>query len=79
MPQETTGFTPFELLYEWEERGPLDILKESWEPSSESDMSVVSHVLQMREDGRGCAGQLSEGSDSTKGMVCMTGQQDSVN
>ena len=62
MPQGTTGFSLFELLYRW---GPLEILKESWEPSNGSDMSVVSHVLQMRESlrkySRGCAGQLSEG------------------
>ena len=45
VPQETTGFSPFELLYGREVLGPLDVLKESWEPSSGSDMSVVSHVL----------------------------------
>ena len=49
VPHKTTGFSPFELLYGREVRGPLDVLKESWEPSSGSDMSVVSHVLQMRE------------------------------
>ena len=30
-------------------RGPLDILRESWEASRRSSESVVSHVLMMRE------------------------------
>ena len=30
-------------------RGPLDILRESWEASRRSNESVVSHVLMMRE------------------------------
>jgi transposase InsO family protein len=29
VPQASTGFSPFELLYGWQVRGPLDILKES--------------------------------------------------
>ena len=28
VPQETTGFSPFDLLYERRVRGPLDVLKE---------------------------------------------------
>ena len=31
VPQASTGFSPFELLYGRNVRGPLDILKESWE------------------------------------------------
>ena len=39
----------FELLYGREVRGPLDVIKEEWEPSPKSSESVVSHMLLMRE------------------------------
>ena len=49
VPNESTGFSPFELLFGRHVRGPLDILKESWEAESKSSESVVSYVLKMRE------------------------------
>ena len=49
VPQTTTGFSPFEILYGREVRGPLDILKEEWEASERSNESVVSHILRIRE------------------------------
>ena len=49
VPQASTGFSPFELIYGRPVRGPLDILKESWETSNRSDESIVSYVLTMRE------------------------------
>ncbi|XP_026050763.1 uncharacterized protein LOC113037671 [Carassius auratus] len=50
VPQASTGFSPFELLYGRDVRGPLALLQEMWEGSPEKEpTSVVSYVLQMRE------------------------------
>ena len=49
VPQASTGFSPFELLYGWQVRGPLDILKESWQEDRKSNESVVSYVLGVQE------------------------------
>ena len=49
VPQSSTGFSLFELLYGREVRGPLDVLREEWEVSMKSDQSVLSHVMLVRE------------------------------
>ena len=50
-PQEATGFSPFELLYERTVRGPVQILKELW--TKETDVPEVKTnyrcVLELRE------------------------------
>lgn len=46
--QTSTGFFPFELLYGRQVRGPLDVLRETWESSSKSNESVVLYVVNMR-------------------------------
>ncbi|KAL5013072.1 hypothetical protein ScPMuIL_011623 [Solemya velum] len=49
VPNETTGFSPFELLYGRHIRGPLEILKEEWEEPSDGKTSVVSFILETRD------------------------------
>jgi transposase InsO family protein len=49
VPQASTGFSPFELLYGHHVRGPLDVLSETWQSSTRSEESVVSHVLSIRD------------------------------
>ena len=48
---ETTGFSPFEMLYGRHVRGPLSIVKEEWEDLSPEDVkqSAISYVLDARE------------------------------
>ncbi|KAJ8353111.1 hypothetical protein SKAU_G00206780 [Synaphobranchus kaupii] len=51
VPQASTGFSPFELLYSWPVQGPLDLLKGRWEGADgvSTGQGVVQYVLQMRD------------------------------
>lgn len=51
VPQASTGFSPFELLYGHDVRGPLSLLRESWEGDQGrgDSVNVVSYVVQMRD------------------------------
>ena len=43
VPQESTGYSPFELLY------GLDVLKQSWELDQHRSQNIVSYILLQRE------------------------------
>ena len=51
VPQASTGFSPFELLYGHEVRGPLALLRDTWggDQGREGTINVISYVVQMRE------------------------------
>ena len=49
VPQESTGFSPFELLYGRQVREPFDVVRETWEADQKSSEDVISYALRMRE------------------------------
>lgn len=49
VPQAFSRFSPFELLYGRQVRGPLDLLREYWEGPKTSKDNIVAYVVRMRE------------------------------
>ena len=48
VPQASTGFSPFELLFSRKPRGVLDLVKESWETGPSTSKNEVQHILDLR-------------------------------
>ena len=69
-PQESTGFSPFELLYGRDIHGPLDVIKEEWETNPKSNENVIFHIMLMQERLEGMAtlaqGNLQKAQESQK-------------
>ena len=52
VPQASTGFSPFELLYGRQPRGLLDLAKEAWERQPCPQRSVVEHIERLQARAR---------------------------
>uniref|UniRef100_A0A9J8CHH6 Gypsy retrotransposon integrase-like protein 1 n=1 Tax=Cyprinus carpio carpio TaxID=630221 RepID=A0A9J8CHH6_CYPCA len=49
IPQASTGFTPFELLFGRQPRGLLDVAREAWEQQPAIHRTTIEHVREIRE------------------------------
>ena len=49
VPQATVGFSPFELLYGRDIRGPLDVLGEEWIQKAETETDILNYVMDVRD------------------------------
>uniref|UniRef100_A0A9J7ZK80 ribonuclease H n=1 Tax=Cyprinus carpio carpio TaxID=630221 RepID=A0A9J7ZK80_CYPCA len=49
VPQASTGFTPFELLFGRQPRGLLDVAREAWEQQPAVCRTTLEHIKAMRE------------------------------
>ncbi|XP_078248527.1 uncharacterized protein LOC144588886 [Pogona vitticeps] len=51
VPQASTGFSPFELLFGRRVKGPLDLIKQNWEQITQDDpQDVVTYIDSLRKD-----------------------------
>ena len=48
VPQASTGFSPFELLYGRRPKGVLDLIKENWEEGSSDSKNEIQYVMDLR-------------------------------
>lgn len=48
VPEASTGFTPFELLFARQPRGLLHVARKAWEHKPAPHRSVIEHVQLMR-------------------------------
>ena len=48
VPCQSTGYSPFELLYGRTIRGPLAVIKETWLVDKSPETNLVTHVIEVR-------------------------------
>lgn len=49
VPQMSTGFSPFELLYGRQPRGILDVIREVWEERPAAGENLVGYILKIEK------------------------------
>ena len=45
----STGLSAFEMMYGWNLRGILDLVKKKWESGKDNTQIVVQQVIEMRD------------------------------
>ena len=68
IPVETLGFSPFELLFGRDARGPLSLLKSQWKPSAvaKAKPNVIKFVLDLREKLKKCRDIASDNANQSR-------------
>ena len=49
IPQESPGFSPFQLVYGRDIQGPLDVLQMQWITSEQEPNDIVTYVTQLHD------------------------------
>ena len=65
VPHNATGFSPFELLYGREVRGPLSVLKHNWtsDNNDDNEKDIVTHLMDMRKRIKNLMQEANENQD----------------
>jgi hypothetical protein len=53
---ETTGFSPFEMIFGSDVRGPIGLLKSNWKPTTlqKAKTNVIQFILELRDRLKRC-------------------------
>ena len=69
VPEASTGFSPFELIYGWPVRGPLSIVKQSWLEDDPEDESLIQYVIDVRTKLAQCVEEAHQNLKSAQGKM----------
>ncbi len=69
VPQASTGFSSFELLYGCQPRGVLDVIRDAWEEGPSNNRSEIQFVMDLRATLHTLYGEFAPGLGQTKSAV----------
>jgi hypothetical protein len=60
VPNQATGYSPFELIYGRQVRGPLSVIKHNWVTEENDTKDIVTHMVDMRKRMTGLLEQANQ-------------------